>query len=48
VALDGWIVESYDDLANLKKSYKPGDKVIVTVYRNGDELDFEVTLAERK
>lgn len=46
-ALDGRAVKSFDDLANLKKNYKPGDKAFVTVYRNGDELDFEITLKSK-
>lgn len=48
IALDGRPVKSYDDLANLKRNYAAGDTVVVTVYRNGDTYDFEVTLSERK
>ena len=48
IALDGRPVTSYDDLASLKLNYEAGDKVIVTVYRNGDEHDFEVILSARK
>ena len=42
-ALDGKTVKSIDDLSNMKNNYKPGDKVTVTVYRNGDSYDFTVT-----
>ena len=47
VALDGITVESTEDLYELKLNYKPGDKVIVTIYRNGDLYDFEITLAAK-
>ena len=47
VALDGSVVESTEDMYRLKLNYKPGDKVIVTIYRNGDEYDFEITFAAR-
>ena len=47
IALDGETVTSYEDMVALKNNYKPNDKVIVTVYRNGDTYDFEVTLAAR-
>ena len=47
VALDGEDVFGEDDLLELKLKYKPGDKVTITVYRNGRIFDFEVTLAAR-
>ena len=47
-ALDGEIVTSFDDLTVLKNRYDPGDTVIVTVYRNGDEIDFEITLQAKQ
>ncbi|MCL2772948.1 MAG: trypsin-like peptidase domain-containing protein [Oscillospiraceae bacterium] len=46
-ALDGQTVTSFDDLANLKQNYKPGDQVTITIYRNGDSLDFTITLASK-
>ena len=47
VALDGVQVRTTEDLYELKLNYKPGDKVTVTVLRNGDSYDFEITLAGR-
>ena len=47
VALDGSPVESLQDMYDLKMKYKPGDRVTVTIYRNGDTYDFVVTLAGR-
>ncbi|MCL2773531.1 MAG: trypsin-like peptidase domain-containing protein [Oscillospiraceae bacterium] len=43
-AVDGSTVKSVDDLTNIKNNHKSGDKVTVTVYRNGDSYDFTVTL----
>ena len=47
VALDGQTVTSTEDLYELKLNYKPGDKVTITIYRNGDTYDFEITLAKK-
>ncbi|MCL1792422.1 MAG: trypsin-like peptidase domain-containing protein [Oscillospiraceae bacterium] len=47
VALDGSPVESTQDMYDLKMKYKPGDRVTVTIYRNGDVYDFEVTMAAK-
>ena len=47
VALDGSPVESTRDMYDLKMNYKPGDKVTVTIYRNGDTYDFEITFGAR-
>jgi serine protease Do len=47
VALDGSPVESTQDMYDLKMNYKPGDRVTVTIYRNGDIYDFEIILAAK-
>jgi serine protease Do len=47
VALDGAQVKSLEDMYQLKLKYKPGDKVAVKIYRNGDYYDFAVTLGAR-
>jgi len=47
VALDDEPVRSTEDMFELKLKYKPGDTVTVTIYRNGDLWDFEVTLGAR-
>lgn len=48
LALDGQPVRDYEDLiASLVKNYRPGDEVTLTVWRNGRQLDLEVTLGER-
>ena len=47
IALDGELVTSRADLLELKLKYKPGDKVIVTIYRNARLFDFEITFAAR-
>ena len=45
IALDGVTVMTTEDLYELKLNYKPGDKVTVTIYRNGDTYDFDIILA---
>ncbi|MCL1858457.1 MAG: S1C family serine protease [Oscillospiraceae bacterium] len=47
IALDGIIVTSTEDLYDLKLNYKPGDKVTLTIYRNGDTYDFDIILAAK-
>ena len=47
IALDGEMVTGYSDLVALKLNYKPGDKAVVTILRNGDEYDFTITFAAR-
>ena len=41
-------IESFSQLEEVKNKYKPGDVVKVTVYRNGQSLELEVTLDEEK
>ena len=47
IALDGTDVRTHEDLVELKHNYNPGDKVMLTIFRNGDTYDFEITLAAR-
>lgn len=48
IALDGTEVTTTEDLYELKMNYKPGDKVTVTILRNGDIYDFVITLTARE
>ena len=40
-------VERYGDLLGALRDYAPGDTVTLTVFRNGDETNLEVTLGEK-
>ncbi|MEM9940742.1 MAG: trypsin-like peptidase domain-containing protein [Planctomycetota bacterium] len=44
VAINGQKVASTDDLLEVLDAYKPGQKVTVTVLRNGEFLDLPITL----
>ncbi|MPZ47747.1 MAG: PDZ domain-containing protein [Dehalococcoidia bacterium] len=44
VALDGEDVRSFEELANYIDSKKVGDKVEVTIWRDGEETTLEITL----
>jgi serine protease Do len=46
IALDGRPVERVGQLQRLIASYEPGDRVTVDVIRYGEELSFDVRLAE--
>lgn len=46
-AVDGKSVATMEDLATAIRARKPGDKVELTVLRDGEELQIEVTLAAR-
>ncbi|HWQ51669.1 MAG TPA: trypsin-like peptidase domain-containing protein [Terriglobales bacterium] len=45
-AIDGKTVTSYAELESAKQTYAPGDTVTISVYRNGQTLEFKVTLDE--
>lgn len=48
IGIEGELVESIDEFNEIKKNYKAGDTIKVSVYRDGDIVDIEVTLAEDK
>lgn len=48
IAFDGQPIRDYEQLiSRLVANYKPGDRVTITVWREGRELDLQVTLGER-
>jgi len=47
LAIDDRPIDSANPLVKVLMGYVPGDSVIVTIWRNGDELEVEVTLEER-
>lgn len=47
VAADGRAIETMSDLAAVVKAHKAGDKVELTVLRDGEEMSVAVTLAAR-
>ncbi|MCX7938059.1 MAG: trypsin-like peptidase domain-containing protein [Thermoflexales bacterium] len=48
IAFDGQPIRDYEQLiSRLVANYKPGDRVTITVWREGQELDLQVTLGER-
>ncbi|AEE96683.1 S1C family serine protease [Mahella australiensis] len=46
IKLDGTEIKTFDQLQTMIKQHKIGDKVTVTVWRNGKELDFNVQLGD--
>ena len=42
-AMDGKEIGSYEDLVSVKKSYKAGDTVTLTVYRDDAEITVDLT-----
>jgi len=46
VGFDGQEVKTFDKLEELKNKHKPGDKVMVKIYRDGKTFELEVTLGE--
>jgi S1-C subfamily serine protease len=48
VAVDGKPVHTFDDLLTHVESKKPGDKVVLRIIREGDELDVPVTLQQAR
>jgi serine protease Do len=46
-ALGAARVESYGDLLGALRDHEPGDRVTLTVFRDGDETNLEVTLGEK-
>jgi serine protease Do len=46
IAVDGTEVKTMDELNEIKNTHKVGDTITITVNRNGEEKDFELTLKE--
>ena len=46
IAINDTIINGLVQMNNVKNTYKPGDTVKLTVYRNGKKLDLDVTLDE--
>jgi len=47
IAIDGKSVDSMEDLGTLLDNYKPGDKITLTVIRDGKQIEVELTLGAR-
>ena len=48
VAVDGKPVHTFDDLLTHVESKKPGDKVVLSIIREGEKLDLPVTLQQAR
>ena len=46
-AIDNQNIQTIQDLTTLLGQYQPGDQVAVTVLRNGEQIQLNVTLGER-
>jgi S1-C subfamily serine protease len=46
-ALDDARIGGYGDLLGALRDHDPGDRVILTIFRNTEEKKLEVTLGER-
>jgi S1-C subfamily serine protease len=47
IAIDGKQIGSMEDLAGLLDDYKPGDQVTLTILRDGEQVELELTLGNR-
>ena len=47
IGVGGYEGESYTDLSRALRKFKAGDTTAITVYRNGQELTFPITLDEK-
>jgi C-terminal processing protease CtpA/Prc len=47
VAVDGQALNGLDMLRQYVEAHKPGDKIVLTIQRNGAQLDVTVTLGQR-
>ena len=45
---DGKVVKIFQDLEDQKNTHKPGDSVIIEVYRDGETLSLTAVLDEEK
>ena len=46
-AADGTEIKTMDDLNNIKNTHQVGDKMTLTVYRNGENINLTLTLKEQ-
>ncbi|MGI6004509.1 MAG: S1C family serine protease [Christensenellales bacterium] len=46
IGVDGETIETFNELNRELRSRSPGSRITLTVYRNGDETDVEITLGE--
>ncbi|MGN0623832.1 MAG: S1C family serine protease, partial [Oscillospiraceae bacterium] len=46
IGIEGNLIESIEEFNEIKENYKAGDKITVSVYRDGEIIDKEVTLGE--
>lgn len=46
IGIEGNLIESIEEFNEVKENYKAGDKITVSVYRDGEIIDKDVTLGE--
>lgn len=46
IGIEGNLIESIEEFNEIKEKYKAGDKITVSVYRDGEIIDKDVTLGE--
>lgn len=46
IGIEGTLIESIEEFNEIKESYKAGDTITISVYRDGEIIDKEVTLGE--
>ncbi len=47
-AINGLTVETFDDLNQILKNFKPGDEINITLYREGKSISIPLILGERR
>lgn len=48
IDINGETINSTTQLSSVKNKYKAGDTITITVFRGGEDLEFELTLTEEK
>lgn len=46
IGIEGTLIENMEEFNEIKKNYKAGDTITISVYRNEKIVDLEITLAE--
>ena len=46
IAIDGTEIAHFDQFAGIIRSYEPGDGITLSVFRDGEELELNITLGE--